>query len=141
MAQKVCPVVIRTLPGQRDILAFHHLTAGTQIVKGTPNPDEPLVAAALRELWEESGIAATNARVLGAALIGDPADDWHFFLCDTPALADAWDHQTVDDHGHIFRFFWHPLGVTPDATWHPMFHSALRHIIHLLGPVADPGVA
>jgi 8-oxo-dGTP pyrophosphatase MutT (NUDIX family) len=132
MAIKVCPVVIRAHKGQRSILAFHHPTAGTQIVKGTPNPTEPLATAALRELREESGITATDASTLGTALIGTPADEWHFFICKTPVLPDAWDHQTIDDDGHVFGFFWHPLDVVPDASWHPMFHSAYQHIIHML---------
>jgi 8-oxo-dGTP pyrophosphatase MutT (NUDIX family) len=132
MAIKVCPVVIRTRNGQHSILAFRHPTAGIQIVKGSPQPNEALATAALRELWEESGITATRARAIGTAPIGATADDWHFFLCDVSDLPDTWAHQTVDDHGHVFTFFWPSAQEQPDANWHPIFHAAFAHIIRLL---------
>jgi 8-oxo-dGTP pyrophosphatase MutT (NUDIX family) len=125
---KVCPVVLRLWDGQREILAFHHPTAGTQIIRGTLDPGEALPAAALRELHEESGIVATSALALGNASVGAPPDDWHFFLIAAPDLPHRWAHPTTDDHGHTFCFFWHPLDRQPGADWHPVFHDALRHI-------------
>ena len=54
--QKVVPVVLRVQNAETQILVFHHPLAGIQIVKGTVELNEMLEEAALRELFEESGI-------------------------------------------------------------------------------------
>jgi 8-oxo-dGTP pyrophosphatase MutT (NUDIX family) len=128
--EKVCPVVLRD--ATREILAFRHPRAGLQIVKGTVEPGEDLRRAALRELFEESGVGCVRAIPMGMALMGAPGVPWHFFRCDVGGLPDQWDHATADDGGHVFSFFWHPLHQLPDAAWHPIFHAALGHIRRFL---------
>ena len=66
VANKVCPVILRSLGAGREILAFENPTPGYQIVKGTIEAGESIEAAAFRELAEETGITGVViARHLG----------------------------------------------------------------------------
>jgi len=56
LIEKVVPVVFREINNNLEILVFRHPLAGIQIVKGTVEHQEQLEHAALRELYEESGI-------------------------------------------------------------------------------------
>lgn len=126
---KVCPVVFRRAGGGVDLLAFVHPCADRQFVKGSVNPGEPLEQAAKRELHEESGLRpGGRALYLGEACIGDPPAPWHFFAFEMNGLPETWLHETEDDKGHIFSFFWQPLEAPLDANWHSIFHKAYRHI-------------
>ena len=53
---KAVPIVLRGEGDCLDILVFEHPRAGTQLAKGTIEAGESAPDAALRELWEESGI-------------------------------------------------------------------------------------
>lgn len=104
-------------------MAFKHPTAGNQFVKGTINAGESPRDAAIRELREESGLQAVMPlNDLGVSWVADSR--CHFFSCTMTGLADSWSHQTEDDLGHIFTFFWHPLDKPLDRDWHPIFHEA-----------------
>ena len=127
MTRKVCPVVTRVSDGVTELLAFRHPTAGKQIVKGGIQENETVPDAAIRELEEESGIRIVSGlRELGDAPIGSTV--WHFVAVEAEALPDRWEHQTKDDCGHVFSFFWHPLGEDLDEEWHPAFHEAVEVI-------------
>ena len=127
---KACPVIIR---GGREILAFVHPLAGKQIIKGTVEVGESPVAAALRELAEESGIAnCLSAKLIGKSAAVASGQLWHFVLCETELLPDMWSFFTEDDGGHDFQFFWHPLDCELDAEWHPAFVRAIACIQQLL---------
>lgn len=127
MAQKVCPVVYRVSDGFTEILAFHHPSAGKQFVKGGIEAGETALHAAIRELNEESGITPESDLIdLGEATIGPAV--WHFFALTADDLPQRWSHQTQDDFGHIFSFFWHPVAKDLDEEWHPFFHEALEVI-------------
>lgn len=127
MAHKVCPVVYRTSNGIDELLAFRHPSAGKQFVKGSIKEGEAACDAALRELAEESGIQTVSGFLdLGEAPIGEVL--WHFFAVTTDGLPDRWAHQTQDDLGHVFTFFWHPLAKDLDYEWHSQFHEALSVI-------------
>lgn len=127
--EKVCPVVYRDVGGVQELLAFHHPSAGRQFVKGTIEAGESPSAGALRELHEESGLEpVAELSYLGQASIGSPPVTWHFYALTVEHLPQAWDHQTEDDFGHVFSFFWHPLALDLDHHWHPIFHEALRTI-------------
>ncbi|HFF5634371.1 TPA: NUDIX domain-containing protein, partial [Acinetobacter baumannii] len=56
LIEKVVPGVFRKINNNLEILVFRHPLAGIQIVKGTVEHQEQLEYAALRELYEESGI-------------------------------------------------------------------------------------
>ncbi|WP_454726412.1 MULTISPECIES: NUDIX hydrolase [Cupriavidus] len=131
---KACPVVRRFAGDNLQVLAFEHPLAGLQLVKGTIEPGEPECDAALRELAEESGIV--DARVvadLGVWETGYQGQVWSFQLCEpTSVLPDGWTHQTADDGGHDFRFFWHSLSAPRPAAWHWLFRDALGILQHRL---------
>lgn len=125
MAHKVCPIVFRTCKGVTEVLCFRHPLAGKQFVKGSLKEGEAALAAALRELQEESGIAIAGGLLdLGEAPVGTAA--WHFFAVQIAGLPDCWEHQTLDDFGHLFSFFWHPLSDDLDEQWHAQFHEAFQ---------------
>ena len=56
-ADKACAVVLSRESPPR-ILLFRHPQAGVQLVKGSIESGETAQQAALRELWEESGLRA-----------------------------------------------------------------------------------
>ena len=124
---KACPVVLRRQHGIVEILAFAHPLAGLQLVKGNIEPNETPAQAAVRELAEEAGI--TNAHViddLGVWESGYQGQVWSFHLCEvSQPLPDYWSFHTVDDGGHDFAFFWHPLEQVADECWHELFRGAL----------------
>lgn len=126
---KACPVVLRKSAGRLEILAFHHPSAGKQLVKGTIDIGESAEAAALRELREESGIAgAIVSGILGRSDQIDRNQRWHFIVCEIGDTPDDWVHSTEDDGGHDFSFFWHPVNAPTDDEWHPNFVRALKFI-------------
>lgn len=131
---KVCPVVLRVENQEIQILAFVHPQAGRQLVKGTIEPGEEPAAAAVRELWEESGLRVTIApRPLGVWEAEFAGQIWAFWLCQLNQPApDQWQHWCNDDEGHTFNFFWHPLFQEPDERWHPLFQNALYQVCYLL---------
>ena len=130
---KVCPVVVRLCDGRREVLAFVHPVAGKQFVKGTIESGENPLDAARRELREESGLNAPSALIpLGIQPIGDNRQRWYFFEGISAGIPDSWSHQTEDDHGHTFVFFWHPLDLKLDNEWHPIFHEAFAFFAALV---------
>jgi 8-oxo-dGTP pyrophosphatase MutT (NUDIX family) len=130
LVNKACPVVLRETIAARELLVFEHPLAGIQLVKGTIEPGEPAERAALRELSEEFGISLTSSvRELGTWASGHKGQVWSFWVCEplTPP-PDNWVHPAVDDGGHLFRFFWHPLFGEVSGQWHPVYQRALRFI-------------
>ncbi|GAA0766519.1 DUF5071 domain-containing protein [Ideonella azotifigens] len=128
---KVCPVVFRPAGEALKVLAFRHPLAGFQLVKGTIEPGESVQAAALRELAEESGIAAAETvRSLGTWQSGFQGQVWEFIECASLlSLPDSWTHEAADDGGHLFEFFWHPLAEAAESSqWHLVFIGALEVI-------------
>ncbi|UVM53946.1 NUDIX domain-containing protein [Pseudomonas sp. B21-012] len=129
LPNKACAVVVAATPNPR-ILLFRHPLAGVQLVKGTIEQGETAGQAALRELAEESGInAATLADDLGCWDAGHLGQVWSFHLCQASGpLPEQWTHQTLDDHGHRFEFFWAALEHLPLADCHPVFRRALQFL-------------
>lgn len=130
---KACPVILSSsLPPK--ILLFRHPLAGVQLVKGTIESGEAPAEAALRELHEESGIShATVRQDLGCWDTGHLGQVWSFHLCQVEdELPEHWSHQTQDDHGHLFAFFWASLDDLPYAACHPVFRRALVYLCETL---------
>ncbi|WP_225422482.1 NUDIX hydrolase [Pseudomonas huaxiensis] len=127
---KACAVLLSHDQPPR-LLLFRHPQAGVQLVKGSIEPGEAPARAALRELKEESGII--DARVLadlGTWDAGHQGQIWSFHLCTAhDPLPEHWTHQTEDDHGHLFSFFWAALDELPWDECHPLFQRALRFLL------------
>lgn len=130
---KACAVVLSSTLRPR-ILLFRHPLAGVQVVKGTIENSETPGEAALRELTEESGITgATIIDDLGCWDSGHLGQVWSFQLCQVQTqLPEQWSHQTLDDHGHLFEFFWASFDQLPHADCHPVFQRALVFLIEAL---------
>ena len=128
--QKVVPVILRKWNERLQILVFRHPLAGIQIVKGTVEQGESLENAALRELFEESGIDnALIEKFIGVYSPQQLGADWYVFLCQSgEKLAEEWVHSCADDGGLNFAFFWHPLFSPPTEEWHMIFQGLLKFI-------------
>ncbi|MCE1113900.1 MULTISPECIES: NUDIX hydrolase [Pseudomonas] len=129
LPNKACAVLLSSTPHPR-LLLFRHPLAGVQLVKGSIEQGEAPGAAAVRELWEESGIRGALIKDdLGCWDAGHQEQVWSFQLCEAMGpLPEQWVHQTLDDHGHCFAFFWAELDRLPLAECHPVFQRALLHL-------------
>lgn len=132
--KKVVPVILRQQKQVLEILAFRHPLAGIQLIKGTIERDEHHQNAAIRELFEESGlIAEPNPKFIGNFQIKFNQQDWHFYLCETQAeLPETWIYHCQDGGGLDFTFFWYPLKQKPNADWHETFQEALSFLRKIL---------
>ena len=130
VVEKVVPVIFRQINENFEILVFRHPIAGVQIVKGTVEVNESLKDAAIRELYEESGIStATIQSYLGLHIPSESGPHWHVFVCQTTeTLKDNWIHFCQDDGRLKFEFFWHSLSLPPTTEWHPIFQELFTFI-------------
>ena len=127
--EKACPVVLRHTKGPRKILSFAHPIAGQQFIKGTVEAGETAAAAAVRELHGEAGITAQKPAIaLGSSNAIQPGETWHFFVMQIHPLPDSWQHQTADDDGQLFRFFWHLLRQPLSDRFERREHRVLQYI-------------
>ena len=127
--EKSVPVVLRSVNGRLEILMFRHPLVGLQIIKGTVEPGETPPEAALRELFEESGIA--NGEMIGP--IGRSMDiaigeHWHFYRCSAAGLPDRWNHHCSDGGGLDFSFLWQPLDEDPTERCDSIFMKAIDFV-------------
>ena len=134
--EKVCPFILRTNAlAQIEILVFQHPVSGIQIVKGTRESHEHILDAAIRELYEESGIIRTTAHCSYIGQQFTASKPWHFIAIDIQdlELKEQWQHQTLDDYGHVFSFFWMPvLGLMrlDHSQIHPKYIDAVQYILN-----------
>lgn len=128
LVEKVCPVVLQTFAGQPSILAFRHPLAGVQLAKGTLEDSEDVVAGALRELHEESGITSTSGTMLGSSSAIDDGQFWHFVRVDCDDQPERWSFFTADEGGLLFEFFWWRLADAPGDDWHYASANALAFV-------------
>lgn len=135
---KVCPVLIRGDDYIRSILVFRHPSAGIQLVKGGIEPGESAEKAAIRELFEETGITSAVKEHLGVWDSGYKGQIWAVLICEAGGLEDRWVHRTKDGGGNDFSFFWHPLEAAFDAEWHPLYRNAIVWIKRRITPTAVP---
>jgi 8-oxo-dGTP pyrophosphatase MutT (NUDIX family) len=130
---RAVPVVLRRNGHNLELLAFKHPEAGNQLVKGNIKEGEKLEAACIRELKEESGIDAEVVRQLGSWDANFKNQVWGFCLMHFEGtLPDAWDHDTADDGGHVFSFFWQPLNDPLNDQWNEVYTNAFYYIKNAL---------
>lgn len=132
--------------GRRLLLLAHpdHPKAGLQISAGTMRPDESVVAAALREAEEETGLAGLEVvGVLGKRTFDmrpfgrDEIHERTFVHLDchepTPDEWEHWECDPDDSPGERIRFtlFWISLDEPLPAliAGHDAFIPALRHSV------------
>jgi 8-oxo-dGTP pyrophosphatase MutT (NUDIX family) len=120
---KACPCVLRLTEARVQVLVFEHPLAGWQIPKGTVEEGEAPDEAALRELYEESGIA--DARIIGnlgviERITGGGPDEagpperhlWHLYHMETTGEIESregWTHDargSEAEEGLRFSYFW-----------------------------------
>lgn len=127
VTEKACPIVVQNRDERIKALAFLHPLAGKQFIKGSIELGETPIAAAERELREESGLALPSPLIpLGHHDIESCQQRWHFFQCRSFDLPEGWSHETDDDDGQTFVFFWHSLTEPLDDGWQPIFHEAFE---------------
>nr|WP_246350973.1 NUDIX domain-containing protein [Deinobacterium chartae] len=89
-----------------------HPEVGLQVPKGSVEPGETALQAAVRELEEESGLRLEGATFLGARDLErdvwqDRAQRWYAYWLEAPAgTPDAWTHR---HSGQTFEYRWMPL--------------------------------
>jgi len=100
------------------------------LVKGTVEEGEEFIAAAARELAEESGIESlASIEFKGNWEANHKDQTWYFFLCHPgDNLPEEWAFFTKDGGGLNFDFFWFDLKKTPGNEWPDVFVRALDHI-------------
>lgn len=110
MTAKACAVVPHPDGAPTRILCFDHPVAGAQLVKGTIEAGESPLAAARRELWEETGLVARSGLLLGVSETIAEGEVWHFALLRVaPPVRETWQHHCADDGGHLFHCRWQML--------------------------------
>lgn len=121
LREKVLCFVVRS----GKLLVFDHIPdggAGVQVVGGGVEQDELPEAAAVRELWEESGLSLSEPQFLCSYLWhGEPPEAFkspvqiaHAYAFSAPAdLPDHWHHHA---DGHLFSFRWADL-QSPGLDW------------------------
>ncbi|MEP6666922.1 MAG: NUDIX domain-containing protein [Nocardioidaceae bacterium] len=123
--KRVACYVTRTAEYGAELLVFDHAyddpadPSGTQIPAGGMLPYEALVAAALRETEEETGLVdLTFVSQVGAVELGldDPGGpsvtNFVHFEATSDGAAAAWEHRVTgegEDGGMVFLCRWEPL--------------------------------
>jgi 8-oxo-dGTP pyrophosphatase MutT (NUDIX family) len=87
-----------------------HITPETQVVAGGIDDGETLAQAAIREVFEESGLKLEKPIFLGSELIQPPPGFtkpqlWHYFWFETFETRDSWDHTVTGggEAGEIYQ--------------------------------------
>lgn len=130
---KTCPVVIREHDSGKQILLFHHPLAGVQLAKGTIEADESQQSAAERELFEEAGVRLRALEPIGQWQYCPASPIWYFWqMEDAGHLPERWVQHCLDDGGHDFEFFWHPLNSSYPSSnndqWRAIFVAAFEYL-------------
>jgi 8-oxo-dGTP pyrophosphatase MutT (NUDIX family) len=113
--QKSFSYIIRASQAGSELLVFDSLEEpGLEVPKGSVQPGETPAQAAVREVWEESGLTGLILiRELGVTLWQD--EEQHFYLFKTgQALPDRFGHVVTGqdgDRGMCYQFRW--LEITP----------------------------
>ena len=113
--QKSFSYIIRAVPSGHELLVFASLNEpGFEVPKGSVQPGETPAQAAMREVFEESGLRAlTLIGELGVTKWYDEEQHFYLFRADEP-LPDRFDHTVTghdSDRGMRYQYQW--LAVTP----------------------------
>jgi GrpB-like predicted nucleotidyltransferase (UPF0157 family)/8-oxo-dGTP pyrophosphatase MutT (NUDIX family) len=120
---KVAALVLRPGVDGPELLVFDHPNAGTQLPAGTGLLDEDPIAAARRELFEETGVDAIDqGRLLRTDAEADRVRHLVRFHLSQQVTAESWYVITPDGGGLCWRCRWLPLAaseqiVEPQRAW------------------------
>jgi 8-oxo-dGTP pyrophosphatase MutT (NUDIX family) len=101
-----------------ELLVFEHepqYSAGIQVVGGTVEPGEDLLAAVEREVLEESGLKISHEKwtFLGESFYHrkdlPEINHRHYFMTYIQDAPDRWEHRVLskgEDHNMTFSFYW-----------------------------------
>jgi len=142
-SQKAFPLVIRNTGAVTELLIFDHPLTPPQVAKGTIDPGENPLAAAKRELVEESGLSSLPLLGdLGTTIVdshkkaantkfGIERQRWHMFLFEASAdVPDRWNQNPVgseEEERLVFVFRWVPLNDAMQHL-HPHFEPAVEAV-------------
>lgn len=113
--QKSFSYIIRAAPAGHELLVFASLNEpGFEVPKGSAQPGETPAQAAVREVFEESGLRAlTLIEELGVTQWYDEEQHFFLFRAEGP-LPDRFEHVVTGhdgDRGMRYQYQW--LEVTP----------------------------
>jgi 8-oxo-dGTP diphosphatase len=121
MKEKVLAYITRGSGDAAELLAFEHrdhAEAGLQVPAGGVERWEPIEAALVREIEEETGLV--GCRIVSRLVVVEDvarAIRRHVFHVLAPAgTVDAWEHTVTGgagDHGLVFRYRWVSLAEVP----------------------------
>lgn len=118
MRRRAYIYITREVAEEVQLAVFRHpdfetMTLGVQVPGGTIELGEPPQTGALREAFEESGLAnfARMRHLMTDRWEGsDGLRERHFYqLAVTPPILDAWDHTVSNgelDKGMVFAYHW-----------------------------------
>lgn len=120
-AQKA--VVYMTRSNQLYVFRHENPEPGIQVPKGSTQPGETPLEAAIHEAYEESGLQLDHVHALGEVdMLDTPWRDehWHVFWAEAPQKTpDTFLHQVTsdgEDSSMTFFYFQTPL-EKPDLDW------------------------
>ena len=136
--QKSFPYVIRASQTGPELLVFDSLEEpGLEVPKGSAQPGETPVQAAMREVWEESGLRElTLIRELGVTLWQDEEQHFFLFRAEGP-LPDRFEHVVTGqdgDRGMRYQYRW--MAVTP-ALGQSLVQGSNRFVRELLAAMEE----
>lgn len=110
---------------QLEVLVFDHVKypeVSPQLPAGTVEKDEDTLEAAKRELFEESGVKATQElKFLGSYLfykeLTNQYHDRHIFVVNGDGISDGWIHSVTgkgEDEHLQFKYYWLPVDIAQD---------------------------
>ncbi|PAD34562.1 NUDIX hydrolase [Terribacillus saccharophilus] len=142
MVEKVLAYIISIRNNTYQMLVHEHKDipeAGLQVPGGTVDPEEDLVTALQREIYEESGLCnlPVGEIVASAPFLHPDKQELqlrHFYLIQTKQQHPAtWEHHVLGngvDNGLVFRYTWYDLtSIPPLAASQDQFLHLVRKII------------
>ncbi|EQC45187.1 NUDIX domain protein [Bacteriovorax sp. BSW11_IV] len=119
---KVLAYIFRNNNGVKELLVFDHRDfkdVSPQVPAGTVDDGEPFEVAAVREVYEESGLKFERPTSFLGSFYYRREDinqihKRHVYLFETDEVMDHWQHVVSDgdeDKGLVFNYYWLPAEV------------------------------
>lgn len=120
LIEKVVIYILRIKKNRQEILVFDHVKypeVSQQVPAGTVELNEDLQLAAIRELYEESGVKLAALQLAGSYVFfgihSGQFQERNIFVSEaSEALKDEWIHTVSgkgDDQNLQFKYYWMPI--------------------------------